>query len=286
YGHRSAGEPGSQRRSGGAGGQAWQGHTGRGIPNADGGGEMKDDILTVMWKERKGLFRAQGRRSQALLTMLSPLFLAIYLPYSAGVDWVDRSMSLLLAAVVPFILVGITVPDSFAGERERHTLATLLASRLPDRAILFGKLVMSVLFGWGITLLILLVSLVALNVLHWPGYVLFYKPSLLFADLAVSFLVALFTAGLGVFFSLRSSTVQQAQQLTMSVLLLPAMVLQFGVLFILQSPSLRDTLKSTLGALSFAQLMLIIVAVLGTVATALLWVAMARFNRARLILSQ
>lgn len=247
---------------------------------------MKDDILTVMWKERKGLFRAQGRRSQALLTMLSPLFLAIYLPYSAGVDWVDRSMSLLLAAVVPFILVGITVPDSFAGERERHTLPTLLASRLPDRAILFGKLVMSVLFGWGITLLILLVSLVALNVLHWPGYVLFYKPSLLLADLAVSFLVALFTAGLGVFFSLRSSTVQQAQQLTMSVLLLPAMVLQFGVLFILQSPSLRDTLKSTLGALSFAQLVLIIVAVLGAAAVALLWVAMARFNRARLILSQ
>ncbi len=247
---------------------------------------MRDDILTVMWKERKGLFRAQGRRSQALLTMLSPLFLAIYLPYSAGVDWVDRSMSLLLAAIVPFILVGITVPDSFAGERERHTLPTLLASRLPDRAIFFGKLAMSVLFGWGVTLLILLLSLVALNVLHWPGYVLLYKPSLLVADLAVSFLVALFTAGLGVLFSLRSSTVQQAQQLTMSVLLLPAMVLQFGLLFILQSPSLRETLKSTLGALSFAQLVVTIVAVLGAGTAALLWITMARFNRARLILGQ
>jgi ABC-2 type transport system permease protein len=247
---------------------------------------MKDDILTVMWKERKGMFRVKGRRSQTLLTMLSPLFLAIYMPWSTGVDWVERSMSLLLAIIVPFILVGITIPDSFAGERERHTLPTLLASRLPDRAILFGKIAASVALGWGLTLLVLAVSLVTVNVLHWPGHVLFYKPSLLLADLSVSFLVALLTAGLGVLFSLRASTVQQAQQATMSVMLLPAMVLQFGLLFIVQSQSARKTLESTLGALSFGQLVFIIVAVLATVDAVLLVAAMARFKRSRLILSQ
>jgi ABC-2 type transport system permease protein len=247
---------------------------------------MKDDILTVMWKERKGMFRVKGRRSQTLLTMLSPLFLAIYMPYSSGVDWVERSMSLLLAIIVPFILVGITIPDSFAGERERHTLPTLLASRLPDRAILFGKIAASILLGWGLTLLVLAVSLVTVNVLHWPGHVLFFKPSLLLADVSVSFLVALLTAGLGVLFSLRSSTVQQAQQATMSVMLLPAMVLQFGLLFILQSKSAKDTLNATLGALSFGQLTFIIVAVLATVDALLLLAALARFKRSRLILSQ
>jgi ABC-2 type transport system permease protein len=247
---------------------------------------MKDDILTVIWKERKGMFRVKGRRSQTLLTMLSPLFLAIYMPWSTGVDWVERSMSLLLAIIVPFILVGITIPDSFAGERERHTLPTLLASRLPDRAILFGKIAASVALGWGLTLLVLAVSLVTVNVLHWPGHVLFYKPSLLLADLSVSFLVALLTAGLGVLFSLRASTVQQAQQATMSVMLLPAMVLQFGLLFIVQSQSARKTLESTLGALSFGQLVFIIVAVLATVDAVLLVAAMARFKRSRLILSQ
>jgi len=247
---------------------------------------MKDDILTVMWKERKSMFRVKGRRSQTLLTMLSPLFLAIYMPWSTGVDWVDRSMSLLLAIIVPFILVGITIPDSFAGERERHTLPTLLASRLPDRAILFGKIAASVALGWGVTLLLLAVSLVTVNVLHWPGYILFFKPSLLLADLSVSFLVALLTAGLGVVFSLRSSTVQQAQQATMSVMLLPAMVLQFGLLFILQSDSAKETLKATLGSLSFGQLILIIVSVLAVAAGALLLAGLAQFKRARLILSQ
>lgn len=247
---------------------------------------MKDDILTVIWKERKGMFRVKGRRSQTLLTMLSPLFLAIYMPWSTGVEWVDRSMSLLLAIIVPFILVGITIPDSFAGERERHTLPTLLASRLPDRAILFGKIAASVALGWGLTLLVLTVSLVTVNVLHWPGHVLFYQPSLLLADLSVSLLVALLTAGLGVLFSLRASTVQQAQQATMSVMLLPAMVLQFGLLFIIQSQSARKALDSTLGALSFGQLVFIIVAILATVAGVLLAAALARFKRSRLILSQ
>ena len=247
---------------------------------------MKNDILTVMWKEWKSLFRTQGRRSQTFLTMLSPFFLAIFMPYSVGLQWVDTSESLLLSVIVPFILVGITIPDSFAGERERHTLPTLLASRLPDRAILFGKIATSIAFGWGVTLLVLTVSVVTVNVLHWPGYVLFYKPSLLLADLSVSFLVALLTAGLGVVFSLRSSTVQQAQQATMSVLLLPGMLLQFGLLFILNSDSAKQTLEATLGALSFGQLMLIVVGVLATAGALLLLAAMARFKRARLILSQ
>jgi ABC-2 type transport system permease protein len=245
---------------------------------------MRDDILTVMWKERKGMLRMKGRRTQTLLMMLTPLLLAIYMPWSAGLDWVDRSESLLIALIVPFMLVGTTIPDSFAGERERHTLPTLLASRLPDRAILFGKIATSLALGWGVTLLVLAGSLVAVNVLHWPGHILFFKPSVLLADLSVSLLVALFTAGLGVLFSLRSSTVQQAQQATMSVMLLPAMVLQFGLLFILQSPSAEATLKSALGRLSFAQLMLFIVSVLAVAAAGLLLAAMARFERSRLIL--
>jgi ABC-2 type transport system permease protein len=246
---------------------------------------MKDDILTVMWKERKAMFRVKGRRSQTLLTMLSPLLLAIYMPWSAGLEWVDRSESLLLAIIVPFILVGITIPDSFAGERERHTLPTLLASRLPDRAILFGKIATALAFGWGVTLLVLAVSLVAVNLLHWPGHILFFKPSLLLADLSVSLLVALFTAGLGVLFSLRSATVQQAQQATMAVMLLPGLLLQFGLMFVLQSPSARATLESTLGALSFGQLMLVIISVLAVAAVGLLLAALARFKRSRLILS-
>jgi len=247
---------------------------------------MKDDILAVMWKERKAMFRVQGRRTQTLLTMLSPLLLSIWLPFETGLDWLERSMSLLLAFIVSFILVGITIPDSFAGERERHTLPTLLASRLPDRAILFGKIASAVIFAWGAALLFLLVSLITINVTHWQGHIMFFKPSVLLADVSISLLVALLTAGLGVVFSLRSSTVQQAQQATMSVLLLPAMLLQFGMLFILRSESAKQTLNDTLGALSFGQLIALVVSILALAAAAVLWLALARFRRARLILSQ
>jgi ABC-2 type transport system permease protein len=245
---------------------------------------MKDDILTVMWKERKGLFRVRGRRAQALLAMFSPVLLAIYFPLQEGARWVGSPLSLLLAFIAPLILVGISIPDSFAGERERHTLPTLLASRLSDRAILFGKIITSVAFGWGVTLVLLLISLVTVNVANWDGHILFYKPSILLAALAFSFLIALLTAAAGVLFSLRAATAQEAQQTLMAVLLIPPMILQFGLFAILSSESGEARSREVLSSLSFEQVILVIVAVLLVLDVVLLMAAMARFQRARLIL--
>jgi len=42
---------------------------------------------------------------------------------------------------------GLTVPDSFAGVKERNAVPTLLTTRLPDRAILFGKMLFGILMG-------------------------------------------------------------------------------------------------------------------------------------------
>jgi len=245
---------------------------------------VKDDILTVIWKERKGLFRIRGRRAQALLGMFSPVMLAIYLPLQEGARWVGSPLSLLLAFVAPLILVGISIPDSFAGERERHTLPTLLASRLSDRAILFGKIITSVAFGWGVTLVLLLISLVTVNVANWDGHILFYKPSILLAALAFSFLIALLTAGAGVLFSLRAATAQEAQQTLMAVLLIPPMILQFALFAILSSESGEARFREVLSGLSFEQVILVIVAVLLVLDVVLLMAAMARFKRTRLIL--
>ena len=47
--------------------------------------------------------------------------------------------------------IGPEVPDPLPRERERHTLETLLASRLSDRAILLGKIGAAVGFEWVIT---------------------------------------------------------------------------------------------------------------------------------------
>jgi len=100
---------------------------------------MMNDILTVMWKERKGMFRYRGSRNRFLIVLLGPFLMAIVFPLQAGPAWVEDLDSIFIAVFIPIILVSITIPDSFAGERERHTLGTLLASRLPDRTSRIGK---------------------------------------------------------------------------------------------------------------------------------------------------
>ena len=128
---------------------------------------MLSDVRTVMWKERKSLFRFRGSRSKLILTLLSPVFLGVYMPISMGTDWLESVFSPVLSVFLPVIFVSLTVPDSFAGERERHTLETLLASRLPDRAILFGKALTGILFASGGMLAFLLLGVIAVNVAHW-----------------------------------------------------------------------------------------------------------------------
>ena len=101
---------------------------------------MFSDILTVVWKERKTLFRNRASRSRLLTLLLTPVMLSTVIPFNWGPDWVEEFPSLIIAVVAPAILVAVMIPDSFARERERHTLPTLLSSRLPDRAILLGKM--------------------------------------------------------------------------------------------------------------------------------------------------
>jgi ABC-2 type transport system permease protein len=239
---------------------------------------MIGDMLTVIWKERKSLFVSRGSRLRAMLNLLIPLVLvAIYLPWNAGRDWVSSPVA-LSALIIPVLLVGTTVPDAFAGERERHTLSTLLASRLPDRAVLFGKLVVAVGYGWLVTLIAILLALLTVNAAHWEGHVLLYSPAIVVADVVLSFLLAAFVAGVGILISLRSATVQAAQQLLMTVLLIPPLVL--GVIF----GVFHKQIASALGGLDFMQAVLIAMGVLIAADVVLLLAIMARFQRARLIL--
>jgi ABC-2 type transport system permease protein len=246
---------------------------------------MTQDILTVMWKERKGMFRLQGSRTRTLLSLLvAVLMIAVAMPIQMGRDWVEDAWSLLVAIIIPLLLIGIMIPESFAGERERHTLETLLASRLPDRAILFGKLALAVAFGWLITLLILLLSLIPVNALYWSGRIMVYQPDIALANVVVSLLMSGLVASLGVLISLRSATTQGAQQTLMLLLMLPIVVLQIGPMLMLSLvPDGEAILKQWL-SVDLAYIMLVLVGILLVADAGLLLAAMARFRRARLIL--
>ena len=240
---------------------------------------MISDIGTVMWKEVRSLFRYRGSRTRALLTLVVPIAVAaIWLPLQMGLDWVNGWLS-LFSMIVPMVMVMITVPDSFAGERERHTLETLLASRLSDRAIFFGKLLLAVCLGFGMTVLVLALALITVNIDEWQGHVVLYSARVFFVDLGVAVIVALLVSGAGVILSLRASTVQEAQQTLGAVVMVPLMAI--GVILFL----LLDQVSDWLAGVSVTAVILAVAGFLLALSLALLLFALQRFQRNRLILS-
>ena len=241
---------------------------------------MLDDILTVMWKERKTLFRNRASRSRLLMMLLTPVMLSTVFPVTWGPDWVEEFPSLIIAVVAPAVLVAVMIPDSFAGERERHTLPTLLASRLPDRAVLLGKMITPVAVGWGTALLCALLSLAIVNIAHGEGQLLFFTPPIALGILALSFLAATIMAGAGVLTSLRAATMQEASQKLMLLIFVPAIVVQVVPLLF------RDQLTRWIREVEVngAQLLAIIVVVMAVIDAALFAAAMIRFQRSRMYL--
>ncbi len=243
---------------------------------------MFRDVKTVVWKELKEILGQRGRFKGGKAGMI--VFLLVFgavLPIQNGPDWIRSPLVLVYWAWVPFLLASGVVADSFAGERERHTLETLLASRLPDRAILAGKIGAAVVYAWGLTLACVLLGAVAVSAVHGHGRPLFYSAPVAAGILGLTFLVALLSSGLGVLVSLRAATVRQAQQ-TFSV----AFLLLFIPLFIL--PMLPAGLKAKLfAALSGIDATAVALAVAGVLLAAdavILAAADARFRRSRLIL--
>src|SRR5262249_380875 len=97
------------------------------------------------------------------------------------------------------------VSDTIAGERERHTLETLLASPVSDGAILRGKLLAIVAYAWaGAVLELGVIEVVSVAV----GHGLPARSVALVATL--SLLDAALAVGFGVQFSLRAPTVRLA----------------------------------------------------------------------------
>jgi ABC-2 type transport system permease protein len=241
------------------------------------------DIGTVMWKEWKELLATQGSPGGGLLFLIIILSVfGIVFPLREGSGWLTSPLPLINAAWLPFFFINGMVVDSFAGERERKTLETLLASRLSDRAILFGKIGAAISYGWGMVLISASLALIAVNVADGHGRLLLYSPTIGLAIVVLSLLGAGLAASSGVLVSLRASTVRQAyQQLTLGSLLLPALlVLGFQVL-----PSeWKAWLTQTLLTASTTQIVAGVGVALVVVEASLFAVAKVRFQRARLIL--
>jgi len=242
---------------------------------------MLTDIFTIIEKEIKELLfqRGQGRTSLVRLLVLFGVF-GILLPLQNGMESLQSPASLAFWAWLPYLLVSGVTADTFAGERERHTLETLLASRLSDRAILFGKLGAVVLYGWGITVATVLINLLTINLVYWQGTLTLYPPALFAVILALSLLISVFAAGLGIAVSLRAATARAAQQ-TLSIIMFALLIPLFALSFL---PSeILDSLGRFLSGLSLEQVIAGVIVLLLALDGGLLAYAMAQFQRAKLI---
>ncbi len=242
---------------------------------------MIHDMWTVLRKEVQEIARMQDSRRFSLLGLFaSPVLVGIVLPLQMGRAWVESPVAVFVWIWLPPFLTLSLVADAFAGERERHTLETLLATRLPDRAILFGKVAAAIAYGWGTTLLGLLVGLVTVNLAHGRGQLLIYAPVVLLASVVLTLLAAGLAASGGVLLSLRAATVRQVQQMMglaiMVLALVPSLLVQA------LPRQWRLEVVPVMSSIDPVQVLLVVGAAVLLLDGVLLLAAVARFQRSRL----
>jgi ABC-2 type transport system permease protein len=192
---------------------------------------MIGDILTIIWKEwrefKDQLFKLKRGGLSALIVVL---LLGIVTPLQMGPSWISSPLMLVYWPVLAGSMVSTLIADAVAGERERHTLETLLATRLSDSAILIGKVVAAVMYGYVFALMNIVVGWIVLNIRYPENGIILVPADRMVALILLIGLNCLFLSGMGVFVSLRASTVRQAQQafgvIMMVIFLGPALLIQ------------------------------------------------------------
>lgn len=244
---------------------------------------MITDIQTVLWKEFKEIMAIRGSRRGGLLSMgILIALIGIFMPLQSGPEWFTNPLLLIAWSWMPLFLVMGIISDSIAGERERHTLETLLASRLPDAAILLGKILAAVLYAWVTLVIGLLLGALVINIAHPQLPTKFYDIQMFLGVLVMVFLGALLMTAIGVLASLRAETVRQAYQRMsigfLAIWLVPIIGMQ------IMPVGWKDILNTILIGVNWGSLVIYIMVGLVVLDSILLAVAFQRFKRSRLIL--
>ncbi|HET9982244.1 MAG TPA: ABC transporter permease subunit [Longimicrobiales bacterium] len=241
---------------------------------------LAGDVRTVIWKEWQEMAdHVAGSRAGLVGLGGLVLYFGVIAPYINGPHLVASALAVFQYPVLAAMLTVQPIVDAFAGERERHTLETLLASRLPDRAILFGKVASALAAASLATYVVYGLALVTARFAHGgqetavpPGWVL------LGVGLGVLLVPATFSA-IGVFISLGAPTVRQAAQnfglAILGLTLLPVVITQLSL-------QIRSAAAMRLSRLAPVQLVLLGAAALVLLATLFLTAAVRRFRRGRL----
>lgn len=247
---------------------------------------MWSDVWTVARKElHENLFPAGKKYSGIWQALFMVFIMGIWFPMMSGSEYLQSWIAVYIACF-PTMMVTTFAADLFAGERERHTLETLLASRLSDRMILLGKLTALLLYGWTLSLLGQVVAVIFVNLIDNSATFQFFRPGIVVGIVMMTFLVATLMGIVGILTSLRASTIQQASQrmlLPMMALVgLPALV-PILIVEVLPDP-LQARLFQFMGGAGELGILLLTSLIMLALIGILLAVVQRMFKRARLIL--
>lgn len=171
------------------------------------------DAVTVLRKELQETFGDRYAFRGPLLQAAMVLALTGFMiPAMDSSIW-EPSAVMMLYVVFPSTLASIFAAEGFAGEKERHTLETLLATPVSDGAIFLGKTATGVLF----VLCVSVVSLVTGLVVATARGLLSEPPTpVLFLGVFVGALGgALLTSAIGMAVSMRVPVARSAQQMSL-----------------------------------------------------------------------
>ncbi len=134
-----------------------------------------------------------------------------------------------LFLIVPLMISAVTASDTFAGEKERRTLETLLHLPVADRDLYLAKLLGGFLPATAVSWLGFVLFAILSNALCWPVMHRVFIPTLLWAVVILWIAPAVAALGLGIMVrvSMRVNTTQEAQQLGGAVVL-PLVIVAVG----------------------------------------------------------
>ena len=175
-----------------------------------------------------------------------------------------------LFLLLPFMVSNVIAADSFAGERERKTLESLLYTPLTDRELFLAKTITAWIPSLIVTALSFIVTTIVVNAAAWPTMHRIFFPNLMWIVLVVWVAPAVAALGLSamVLVSARVRGVQESIQLS-GLFVLPMVVLVIAQVRGVMMLGTRNVLIAGL--------------VLWVVSGALLWYGGRSFRRESLI---
>lgn len=244
---------------------------------------MVSDIWTIVCKELRELLLHGGPHGRASVLLTLAMF-GIIQPLIFAQAWVEFSVGLLFFGLLPEIFVATVVCDSIAGERERHTLDTLLATRLPERAIVVGKMITVLAYGWGLSVVALIMAMLTLNAVAGRGRLLMFPIPHLLGALGIGLLLGAFTTGVGMLASMRARTVKAATQiLAIATTLLFTAPLVGGFFLLMRTPGVISVWLTIFQSLGRAAVLIGFGTAIALLDIALIASAIMLFKRANLV---